>query len=81
MERPPTTTDLATAALALAARGWSVFPLRPGDKRPALHGEEHCPRTGACADGHRGWEPRATTNPDRIRACWAAGAFSDGLGI
>lgn len=79
MERPPTTTDLTAAALALAARGWSVFPLRPGDKRPALHGEEHCPHTGACVDGHRGWEPRATTDPDRIKACWAAGAFNIGI--
>ncbi len=36
---------LLTAALAAAGKGWHVFPLRPGTKRPALHGEATCPRT------------------------------------
>ncbi|WP_174855817.1 bifunctional DNA primase/polymerase, partial [Streptomyces rishiriensis] len=31
---------LLRAALDAAARGWHVFPLRPGTKRPALHGEQ-----------------------------------------
>ncbi|MFJ9187559.1 bifunctional DNA primase/polymerase [Streptomyces anulatus] len=71
--------DLLNAALDAAERGWHVFPLRPRDKRPALHGETACPRTGDCAAGHRKWEQRATTDPDRIRRAWSAGAFNVGL--
>ncbi|MGW4237869.1 bifunctional DNA primase/polymerase [Streptomyces sp. NPDC004749] len=67
------------SALEAAARGWAVFPLRPGSKRPALHGEERCPRTGACTGGHLKWEQRATTDPDRIHRAWAAGRFNIGI--
>ncbi|MFF6990489.1 bifunctional DNA primase/polymerase [Streptomyces sp. NPDC010273] len=70
---------LMTAALDAAARGWHVFPLRPGTKRPALHGEATCPGTGPCASGHRKWEQRATTNPDRIRAAWSQAPFNIGI--
>ncbi|MFD3979414.1 bifunctional DNA primase/polymerase [Streptomyces griseus] len=72
-------THLLNAALDAAERGWHVFPLRPADKRPALHGETACSGTGDCAGGHRKWEQRATTDPDRIRAAWSAGAFNVGL--
>ena len=75
----PGPAELAAVALALAERGWPVFPLRPGSKRPALHGETRCPRTGPCAGGHRGWEQRATTDPDRIRRAWTAGPFNIGI--
>jgi Bifunctional DNA primase/polymerase, N-terminal len=78
MTQQPSSPQLA-AALDAAARGWRVFPLRPGGKPPALHGESSCPGTGECAGGHRKWEQRATTDPDRIRACWAAGAFNVGI--
>ncbi|MEV0089120.1 bifunctional DNA primase/polymerase [Saccharopolyspora sp. NPDC050642] len=61
-------------ALNLAELGWRLFPLRPGTKRPALHGHRQCPRTGICRDGHQGWEQRATADPGRIRACWSLGA-------
>ncbi|WP_432008628.1 bifunctional DNA primase/polymerase [Streptomyces bacillaris] len=70
---------LLCAALQAAERGWHVFPLRPRDKRPALHGETTCPRTGDCTAGHRKWEQRATTDPDRIRTAWSAGAFNVGI--
>ncbi|MEU5756345.1 bifunctional DNA primase/polymerase [Streptomyces sp. NPDC047829] len=71
--------DLMRAALAAAQRGWYVFPLRPGTKRPALHGESACPRTGPCTGGHRKWEDRATTDPDRIRAAWERAPFNVGI--
>lgn len=70
---------LLSAALSAAERGWAVFPLRPGSKRPALHGAASCPRTGPCAAGHRKWEQRATTDPERIRATWSSGSFNVGI--
>jgi Bifunctional DNA primase/polymerase, N-terminal len=70
---------LLAAALAAAGRGWHVFPLRPNSKLPALHGLRTCPGTGACTDGHQGWEQRATTDPDVIRRCWSAAPFNIGL--
>ncbi|WP_327291478.1 bifunctional DNA primase/polymerase [Streptomyces sp. NBC_01198] len=74
-----TRSALLYAALDAAGRGWPVFPLRPGDKPPALHGETRCPRTGDCAGGHRKFEQRATTNPERIERCWATGAYNVGI--
>ncbi|MER6286527.1 bifunctional DNA primase/polymerase [Streptomyces sviceus] len=71
--------SLLDAALTAADRGWHVFPLRPGTKRPALHGEKACTRTGQCASGHRKWEQRATTDPDRIRAAWSRTPFNVGI--
>jgi hypothetical protein len=55
--------ELLAAALDHARRGWRVFPLRAGDKRPAV----------------RDWEARATTDPDRITRAWTAGAFNIGI--
>ncbi|MFJ8754484.1 bifunctional DNA primase/polymerase [Streptomyces sp. NPDC102441] len=72
-------THLLTAALDAAERGWHVFPLRPADKRPALHGESVCPLIGDCAGGHRKWEDRATIDPDRIRRAWADRPFNIGI--
>nr|WP_269330583.1 bifunctional DNA primase/polymerase [Kineosporia babensis] len=75
---------LVPAALAYAARGWHVFPLRPGDKRPAFpdHSADRCtgtdPRCGRAAR-HVTWEERATTDPARIRAAWTSAPF--GIGI
>ncbi|CAL9403844.1 hypothetical protein SUDANB106_01525 [Streptomyces sp. enrichment culture] len=70
---------LLSAALAAAERGWHVFPLRPGSKVPALHGQNTCPRTGPCAGGHRKWEQRATVDPDRIRTAWARAPYNVGI--
>ncbi|WUD73805.1 bifunctional DNA primase/polymerase [Streptomyces sp. NBC_00510] len=70
---------LLSAALQAAERGWHVFPLHAGRKTPALHGERHCPRTGDCTTGHRKWEQRATTDPDRIRAAWSQRPFNVGI--
>ncbi|MEU9345232.1 bifunctional DNA primase/polymerase [Streptomyces sp. NPDC048278] len=52
-----------TSALDAASRDWRVFPLIPGDKRPAVSD----------------WETRATTNPERISRAWSAGAFNVGI--
>ncbi|GJF07274.1 bifunctional DNA primase/polymerase [Pseudonocardia sp. D17] len=42
--------------LDLAARGWAIFPVLPSRKQPAI----------------RGWEQRATTDPDRIARFFVA---------
>ncbi|MFG1607429.1 bifunctional DNA primase/polymerase [Actinoplanes sp. NPDC049265] len=55
--------DHLAHALAAAARGWPVFPLRPDDKRPAV----------------RDWETRATVDADRIRRCWNSGPYGVGI--
>ncbi|MFC8822575.1 bifunctional DNA primase/polymerase [Streptomyces rochei] len=52
-----------TAALDAASRGWHVFPLIPGDKRPAI----------------RDWEQRATTDPHRITRCWSHAPYNIGV--
>ena len=73
---------LLNAALWCAARGWHVFPLRPGDKRPAFpdHKAEDCTGTDLrCRGGHQGWEPRATTDPGRIGRAWARTPYNIGI--
>ena len=78
----PHTARLLAAALAAAARGWSVLPLRPDGKRPAFpdHTADRCTRTDPwCRDGHRGWEPRATTDPARIRRAWSNRPYGVGV--
>jgi hypothetical protein len=75
---------LRAAALSYAARGWHVFPVRPGDKRPAFpdHPEDRCtgtdPRCQA-AGRHVTWEERATTDPDRIGRAWSTTPFGVGI--
>ncbi|MGW5396261.1 bifunctional DNA primase/polymerase [Streptomyces sp. NPDC003952] len=71
--------QLLAEALSLAARGWPVFPLRPGSKTPALHKQSLCPRTDACSDGHLKWEQRATTDGAVIVRCWTHKPYNIGL--
>ena len=59
----PVPSALRSAALTAAERGWPVFPLRPGDKRPAISS----------------WEERATTDRARIERCWARTPYNIGL--
>ncbi|MDI2127797.1 bifunctional DNA primase/polymerase [Yinghuangia seranimata] len=54
---------MKAAALRAAERGWRVFPLVPGAKRPAI----------------KSWETRATTDTERIARCWDHGPYNVGL--
>ena len=77
-----TAAALLNAARWCAARDWHVFPLRPGDKRPAFpdHKAEDCTGTDPrCRSGHQGWEPRATTDPGRIGRAWARTPYNIGI--
>lgn len=72
------------AALAAAQRGWPVFPLRPGEKRPAFPDHDAAGCTGTdprchAAGTHQGWEQRATTDPDRITRAWTHTAWNIGI--
>lgn len=63
---------LMGVALSAARQGLHVFPLWPRSKMPCLHGKRGCAGIGVCAEGHLGWEQRATTDPDLIRYWWGA---------
>ena len=53
------------AAVAAARAGFCVFPVLPGDKRPAI---DH-------------WEQRATSNPDHVAQAWAGRYPDHNIGI
>ena len=57
-------TQLRAWALHLAARGWHVFPVSPGAKKPPVIDR---------------WETRASTDPDQIAAWWRQAPYSIGL--
>jgi hypothetical protein len=82
---PPTDdrSALLDAALACAARGWHVFPIRPGAKKPpAFPGHNAADCTGRdprCRTGHTGWGQRATTDPGRIRRAWTTAPYNVGI--
>ncbi|MEV0994811.1 bifunctional DNA primase/polymerase [Nonomuraea sp. NPDC050202] len=52
-------------ALAAAKRGWHVFPLTPGEKRPLK--------------GFTNWERESTTDPELIRRCWSRASYNIGI--
>ncbi|WP_449064790.1 bifunctional DNA primase/polymerase [Planomonospora algeriensis] len=52
-------------ALAAARRGWHVFPLTPGGKRPL--------------PGFTDWESRATDDPEAIRRLWDGRPYNVGI--
>src|SRR5438045_2239476 len=56
---------LMKRALHLAESGWFVFPLRPGDKRPAVKFIK--------------WEQRATQDPDLIVRWWKRAPYNIGV--
>jgi hypothetical protein len=53
------------AALDLTERGFFVFPLRPGDKRPLPYFTQ--------------WEQRATRDPDRVCQWWLKAPYNIGV--
>lgn len=61
-DHPPRQT-LKSAALAAAARGWRVFPLRPGTTTPAV----------------QNWQQKATSDPEKINTAWDHGPYNVGL--
>ncbi|WP_406316567.1 bifunctional DNA primase/polymerase [Streptomyces sp. NBC_00118] len=60
---PTPAPALLPAALDAAARGWHVFPLIPGGKRPAISD----------------WGSRATTDRERITRCWTRAPHNVGV--
>ncbi|MEY9946255.1 bifunctional DNA primase/polymerase [Kitasatospora sp. GAS1066B] len=58
-----TPCPLLQAALGAIDRGWHVFPLVPGEKRPAV----------------TSWEARATTDRRRAAQWWTAGRYNVGV--
>jgi hypothetical protein len=59
-----TTKNLRAWALHFAERGWHVFPITPGAKKPPVIDR---------------WETRASTNPDQIHHWWQHTAYSIGI--
>jgi Bifunctional DNA primase/polymerase, N-terminal len=59
-----TCTTLRAWALHFAARGWHVFPITPGAKKPPVINR---------------WETRASTDPNQINYWWRQVPYSIGI--
>jgi hypothetical protein len=59
-----TCTNLRAWAMHFAARGWYVFPITPGAKKPPVIDR---------------WETRASTDPDQINRWWRQVPFTIGI--
>jgi hypothetical protein len=59
-----TITNLRAWALHFAARGWHVFPITPGAKKPPVIDR---------------WETRASTDPDQIHHWWHHTPYTIGI--
>jgi hypothetical protein len=70
---------LGDVAMATAALGFFVIPLWPDSKVPAMHRKTRCPGNGDCERGHRGWEERATRDPDTIARWWKGMPLNVGI--
>ena len=57
------TSRLLNAVLDAARRGWPVFPLWPGSKRPAISG----------------WPRQATCHPEVLTRWWTAAPYNVGI--
>lgn len=63
MSRLPSRHLLRDAALNAAARGWRVFPIKPGGTEPAV----------------QDWQQKATSDPERITRAWQYGPYNIGV--
>jgi Bifunctional DNA primase/polymerase, N-terminal len=71
------TRNRLAAALAAAAHGFHVFPIRARSKKPpAFHSQQRCSGTGICRAGHQTWEQRAMVDPDQIRWYWTSARYA-----
>jgi hypothetical protein len=64
VDAAPADSGMLRSAMALAARGWHVFPCVRGGKRPALR---------------ENWQELATADAERVRAWWTRSPYNIGL--
>jgi hypothetical protein len=64
VDAAPADSGMLRSAMALAARGWHVFPCVRGGKRPALR---------------ENWQELATADAERVRAWWTRSPYNIGI--
>lgn len=57
---PPNTTNMAQAVKAYIAHGWSIIPIRPGDKKPLVKWEQYQTQRATQAE----WDAWLAATPD-----------------